>query len=152
MVVHTPRTLSRRLDRIEPDRRLVRSRKRRSDLHVPRINVRRSLTFAERSLRKTAWDKARSDQKADLQAARDEIHSIAAMFAEKYGHCEEYWYSRIMQSERLAKTKRRINLWNVFLSLRLRQINLGQGTKKKANDPDVLAQLTQEWLAMSQEA
>lgn len=126
MVVHTARALSRRLDRLEPAQRLVRSRKRRSDLHLPRVQVKKSLTFAERTIRKDALANARANMKTDLQAARDEIRSLGGLLSQKYGNSVEHWYDRIMQSSRLAKTSRRTNRWNVYVSLRLRELNLGR--------------------------
>ncbi|KAK7683803.1 hypothetical protein QCA50_013179 [Cerrena zonata] len=166
MVVHTARTLSRRLDRLEPAQRLVRSRKRRSDLHLPRVQVKKSLTFAERTIRKDALANARANMKTDLQAAldrspnfglhktRDEIRSLGGLLSQKYGNSVEHWYDRIMQSSRLAKTSRRTNRWNVYVSLRLRELNLAipaGSPKLKANDPEAMDKIRSEWAAMSAE-
>ncbi|KAK7683365.1 hypothetical protein QCA50_013627 [Cerrena zonata] len=151
MVVHTARALSHRLDRLEPSQRLVRSRKQRSDLHQPRTNVKKSLTFAERTIRKTVWDTTRSNMKADLQAARDEIRSLAGLLAGKYGHAVDHWYDRIMQTARLAKNGRRTSRWNAYMSLRLRQINLALSAgapKKKANDREALDLIREEWAVL----
>ena len=123
MVVHSPRALSRRLSRLDPSQRLVRSRKPRSDLHFPRPNVRRGLTFAERRIRKATWETSQKSIRSDMNAVREEIRSLAHLMAEKHGKNDDYWYTRIFQSHRRPKAERKTSRWNAYVSIRLKQIN-----------------------------
>ena len=126
MVVHSTRTLSRHFSRLDPSQRLVRSRKSRSDLHLPRPNVKRTLTFAERRIRKKVWEKSQKSIQADLNSVREEIRSLAKLMSEKHGKSEDFWYTRIFQSHRQPKVGRKTSQWNAYVSIRLKEINASE--------------------------
>lgn len=112
----------RRLDRM---RRLLTKTKKRSDVNFKKNYVKRSLTYAERKSRRLKWQARRGDIRNDLKGIRADIMEMAVAMAEKHGNTKEYWYTRIMQEARVTKSKRKVNSWNAYQSLRLRQLNAG---------------------------
>lgn len=111
--------------RLERMRRLLTKTKKRSHLNLDRNYVKKSLTYAERKVRRERWETCRGNIKTDLKSIRAEILKMAVTMSEKYGNTRDHWYTRIMQEERLVKTTRSISLWNAYQSMRLKDLNAG---------------------------
>lgn len=113
----------RRLDR--DHRHLSLSTKKRSDIHNAKVKYTRKQTYAERKARKAQTEEQDQELNADLQLIRGELLDMCGTVAKKHGRTKEYYYTQIMQSERILKTAREKSRWNAFVSLRLSQINAG---------------------------
>lgn len=113
--------------RLDQNQRVLNSQssKKRSDLHISKGKTTRTLTYAERKARQTVLNEQRKKANADLELVRAEIMSMCGTLEIKYGGTKESWYTRVMQTEQIAKGQRANNRWNAFVSVRLGQINAG---------------------------
>ncbi|KAI0075053.1 hypothetical protein K474DRAFT_1676624 [Panus rudis PR-1116 ss-1] len=121
---------------------------------APRKVIHRTETPAQKAQKKLARKEKAHAVKQDLDEFYARNWAYARELAQKYGQTASHWYKTLMQNARVAKTKRKLNLYNVFQSLRLEQLNadIPEGQPHlKSNSREVQARLTSEWRAMSKE-
>lgn len=77
---------------------------------------RNGLTPAEKAARRKIKEDKRKSKEASLADAIAEIHGLAHKLAETHGdHNQRYYYRLLIQQAGKLQSKRKENLWNVFL-------------------------------------
>jgi hypothetical protein len=87
--------------------------------------------YQQSSVEKKQLAEKRHKNKADyndaLAAASSVLQEEAAKLKEQFGaHSVQYYMDEIMQSSQLAKKKRSVNCWNVYLRNEVKHLNDGQ--------------------------
>lgn len=115
--------------RLAVKHRHIRIQRYQKDVHRKkgkRQRGRRIRTPEERKLR--ARQRKEDTELADslLTKAQQKLWTICVELADELGKNPHHWQHELMQLARLAAEARRSNRWNVYLSIRLGQINAGK--------------------------
>lgn len=118
-----------------PDARLMLERysyqTRSLRLYNTRVPYRRrtkpavKLTSAEKAQRKQDFADHQELKTTLLKKAHDRIWEEAVELSKQLAHTPAHWYEYLMHTDGAPAAARDINLWNVYLSIRSRQINNG---------------------------
>lgn len=124
--VETSRVYMRRL---AAKHRHIQIKRCKKDVHGKkgkRKGGKRIRTPEERKLR--AKQRKEDTEKEDklLTEAQLKLWNICVDLAEQLGKGPHHWQHQLMQLARLAAEARKSNRWNVYLSIRLGQINAGK--------------------------
>lgn len=120
-VTETSRIL---LKRVQAKHRKIRSSKTRTDLHLQKSRPGgKVLTPAEKTVRNQTRQDKRDRVNNKMKDARGRMWAIAVEFSAEFGNTPEYWHQRMMQNARVAKSTRKPNRWNAFVSVQLEEIN-----------------------------
>ncbi|KAI1781830.1 hypothetical protein LXA43DRAFT_1069674 [Ganoderma leucocontextum] len=109
-------------------------------------------SYADKAALKQKRDTDKAAIKAALEDADLAIWEIAEQLHGQFPrHSAKHYYQLLMQRSNLKKRKRKISLWNTFVSQEMRKYNDEQDGDRKRVSNDHIKTLSERWQNMTQE-